>query len=223
MSNNPFIHHEYLEIVTAEDLQSLDPNDRANKVVVTDSSGLVPTGLIPATQKVSSITVGASTVTGAVTFITPTGSAITISADNVANSVSFTTTAVSAVNNLTAGITLLSSNNLFIYTDVSGNSITLSDDLIRPAQNSTDISSVINEFTTDANGRLSTVTKKEVRGVTTGNIRTTAFTYDTKGRLTQEQITFVSTGRVITKSYTYPPSGSALPEEIPLSFTKTIS
>lgn len=223
MSNNPFIHSEYIEIVTAEDLQSLDPNDRANKVVTTNESGVIPMILVPDEANVNSITVGAATVNGDVTFLTPPGSAITITADEVANSVSFNTTAVSAVNNLTAGITILSHNNLFIYTDVSGNSITLSDDLIRPAQNSTDISSVINEFTTDANGRVSTVTKKEIRGATTGNVRTTAFTYDTKGRLTQEQITFVSTGRVITKAYTYPPSGSALPEEIPLSFTKTIS
>lgn len=222
MSNNPFIHTEYIEVVTAEDLQSLDFNDRASKVITTNESGVIPPILLPPDVQVNSITVGAATVNGDVTFTTPVGSAITITADEVSNSVSFSTTAVSAINNLTAGVTILSHNNLFIYTDISGNTITLSDDLIRPAQNSTDISSIINDFTTDANGRVSTVTKKEVRGATTGNIRTTAFTYDTKGRLTQEDITFASTGRIIRKIYTYPPSGSALPEEIPLSYTKTI-
>lgn len=222
MSNNPIISHEYIEIVTAEDLLSVNPSDRANKIVATDGSGIIPAILIPSQVTVSSITVGAQTVEGAVTFTTPSGSAITITANDVTNTISFSTTAVSSINNLTAGISIRGGNNLYFYTDVATNTITISDDLISPPANDTEISQVIKEFTTDVNGRVSTVVSKEVRGITTNTLKTTSFAYDTKGRLTTETISF-SSGRIITTTYAYPASGSGLPEEIPLSYTKTIS
>lgn len=222
MSNNPIVHHEYLEIVTPEDLVSALPSDRANKVVVTSASGVIPTILIPSQINVSSITVGANTVVGSVSFLTPSGSALTISADSNTNTISFSTTAVSSVNNLAAGITIEGINNIFIYTDTSANKIQVSDDMIRPASNDTEISQIIQEFTTDpSTGRVLTTTKKEVRGATTTTVKTVAFTYDSKGRLTVQTVTFPG-GRVITTTYSYPPSGSGLPEEIPLSYTKTI-
>jgi len=222
MSNNPIVHHEYLEIVTAEDLVSALPADRANKVVVTSESGIIPTILIPSQINVDSITVNGQTVVGDVTFLTPLGSALVISADSNTNTVSFSTTAVSSVNNLFAGVTIEGINNVFLYTDTSANRIQISDDLIKPAENDTQISQIIQEFEADpVTGRISVTRKKEVRGLITTTVKTVAFSYDAKGRLTTETITFPG-GRVITKTYNYPAAGSGLPEEIPLNYTKTI-
>jgi len=229
MSNNPIVHSEYIEIVTAEDLLSATPEDRAGKIVSTDSSGIIPDILLPQKVTVTSITVdppGGPTqaLSGALTLTTSTGSAINLTANAVNGVITINTTAVSSVNNLSQGVTIRPANNLFIYTDAVNNTITLSDDLIQPAANSTEISSIIQEFTSDpVTGRVVTTTKKEVRGGVTSTIKTTTFTYDSKGRLTTEVLVFAGSGRTITKTYTYPSSGSGLPEEIPLSYTKTIS
>ena len=229
MSNNPIVHSEYIEIVTAEDLLSATPEDRAGKVVTTNASGIIPEILLPQSVTVTSLTVlqpggGSQVLSGAVTITTPTGSAIAITANEVNSTITFNTTSVSSVNNLTQGITIRPANNLFVYTDVVNNTITLSDDLITPPANDTEIGSIIREFISDpVTGRVLSTTKKEVRGVTVSTIKTTTFSYDAKGRLTSEVLVVAGTGRTITKTYTYPASGSGLPEEIPLSYTKTIS
>lgn len=222
-NNNPFIHTEYIEIVTAEDLAEGQPaSSRANKVVATNESGVIPEQLIPTTLSVSSLKVSGVTLTGDVELLT--SGTISLTPDNLTNPMTITleNTAISSINGIAGEVTLVPNNNIFLST--VDDQIIISDDLIKVPETSEDIAEIKQEYEVDGQGRIVEVRtfQKFFLGSFT-LFKTVNFTYDDRGRLEEEIITFTTTQ--ITKVFIYPDPlvNPELPEDVPISWTKSIS
>jgi len=220
-NNNPLIHTEYIEIVTAEDLVNPIATVRANKVVATDSTGFIPEQLIPSTLAVSSIEVTGASLTGDVKL--EASGTLTITADVDTGTITIENTAISSINGIDGEVTLVpDSPNVFIYADLDTNQIKISDELIKLADNASEVEEVIQETTVDGQGRITQVdTYHRYFAELTGTLKkSVTFDYDSLNRLTTE--TLILSGKQIVKTYEYPPSGSLLPEEIPISWSKIV-
>lgn len=221
MSNNPLIHREYIEVVTAEDLAG-STEDRANKVVATNSSGVIPLQLLPEGLGGNTITVDEVTVGGAIVFVP--GPNVSISADDATNVVTFSADTVPSVNGVSGAISIQASNNLFLRTEASTGLITVSDDLIEPpVPGSLELASVFQTGIV-VSGMIQQLATYHIAANSTQTLKkTVTFTYDSKRRMETETITFPGSSKTITKTYYYPDELSGLPEEIPTHFVKTIS
>jgi len=221
MSNNPLIHREYIEVVTSEDLAG-SSSDRANKVVATNESGIIPLQLLPEGLGGTTITVDAVTVAGDVTLLA--GSNISLEADDNTNIITVSAITVPSVNGVSGSVSIQATNNLFLRTDLNTGIITVSDDLIEPPlPGSLELASV-SQSGIYVSGMVSQLTTYHIAANGTSSlIKTVNFSYDAKRRLETETVTFPGSTKTITKTYFYPEPESSDPEEIPTHFIKTIS